>query len=82
MIPLSRVSLVIPVYKQLLHIMQCLESMLCLPDKVGELIVVDNASSDGTPEHLKGMDGITVIRNASNLECAKVWNESGRSCVR
>jgi len=75
MIPLSRVSLVIAVYNQLLHTMQCLESLLRLPDKVGELIVVDNASTDGTPEHLKGIDGITVIRNATNLGCAKAWNQ-------
>jgi N-acetylglucosaminyl-diphospho-decaprenol L-rhamnosyltransferase len=74
MIPLSRVSLVIAVYNQLLHTMQCLESILRLPDKVGELIVVDNASTDGTPEYLKGIDGITVIRNATNLGCAKAWN--------
>src|SRR5438094_8503692 len=75
MIPLARVSLVIPVYNQLLHTMQCLESLLRLPDKVGELIVVDNASTDGTPEHLKGIDGITIIHNPTNLRCAKAWNQ-------
>jgi GT2 family glycosyltransferase len=74
MISLSRVSLVIAVYNQLLHTMQCLESMLRLPDKVGELIVVDNASTDGTPEYLNGL-GVTVIRNATNLGCAKAWNQ-------
>jgi GT2 family glycosyltransferase len=55
--------------------MQCLESILRLPDKVGELIVVDNASTDGTPEYLKGIDGVTVIHNATNLGCAKAWNQ-------
>ena len=75
MIPLSRVSLVIPVYNQLLHTMQCLESILRLPDKVGEIIVVDNASTDGTPEYLKAIDGVTVIRNETNLGCAKAWNQ-------
>src|SRR5439155_3754606 len=75
MIPLSRVSLVIAVYNQLLHTMQCLESILRLPDKAGEIIVVDNASTDGTPEYLKGMDGVTVICNATNLGCAKSWNQ-------
>lgn len=75
MIPLSRVSLVIPVYNQLLHTMQCLESMLRPPGKVGELIVVDNASTDGTPEYLKGVDSVKVIRNATNLGCAKAWNQ-------
>ena len=65
-----RVSLVIAVYNQLLHTMQCLESILRLPDKAGELIIVDNASTDGTPEYLNSI-GVTVIRNANNLGCAK-----------
>src|SRR5438094_375276 len=69
-----RVSLVIAVYNQLLHTMQCLESMLRLPDKAGEIIVVDNASTDGTPEYLNSV-GVTVIRNANNLGCAKAWNQ-------
>src|SRR3989442_8127467 len=74
MIPLSRVSLVIPVYNQLLHTMQCLESILRLPEKAGEIIIVDNASTDGTPEYLNSV-GVTVIRNANNLGCAKAWNQ-------
>ncbi len=74
MIPLARVSLVVPVYNQLLHTMQCLESILRLPDKVGEIIVVDNASTDGTPEYLNSI-GVMVVRNATNLGCAKAWNQ-------
>jgi len=58
-----------------------LESILRLSDKLDEITVEDNASTDSTPEYLKGMDGITVIRNASNLECAKAWNEGRRSCA-
>ena len=68
------VSLVIPVYNQLIHTMQCLESILRLPDKGDELIVVDNASTDGTSEYLKSV-GVTVISNATNLGCAKAWNQ-------
>ena len=79
MTPLARVSLVIPVYNQLVHTMQCLESILRLPDKVDEIIVVDNASTDGTPVYLKGIDGVTVIRNATNLGCAKAWNQGIRA---
>ena len=79
MIPLSRVSLVIPVYNQLVHTMQCLESILRQPDKVDEIIVVDNASTDGTPEYLKGIPGVTVIRNATNLGCAMAYNQGIRA---
>lgn len=71
---MPRVSLVIPVYNQLIHTMQCLESILRLPDNGDELIVVDNASTDGTPDYLKGT-GVTVISNGTNLGCAKAWNQ-------
>jgi GT2 family glycosyltransferase len=76
--PSLRVSLVIPVFNQLVHTMQCLESILRLPDKGDEIIVVDNASTDGTPEYLKGVD-VTVIRNATNLGCARAWNQGIRA---
>ncbi len=74
----ARVSLVIPVYNQLVHTMQCLESILRLPDKGDEIIVVDNASTDGTPGYLKGV-GVTVITNTTNLGCAKAWNQGIRA---
>jgi N-acetylglucosaminyl-diphospho-decaprenol L-rhamnosyltransferase len=74
-----RVSLVIPVYNQLIHTMQCLESILRLPDKGDEIIVVDNASTDGTPEYLQEVGGVTVITNTTNLGCAKAWNQGIRA---
>jgi len=78
MSPTPRVSLVIPVYNQLVHTMQCLESILRLPDKGDEIIVVDNASTDGTPEYLNSV-GVTVISNAANLGCARAWNQGFRA---
>jgi GT2 family glycosyltransferase len=68
------VSLVIPVYNQLMHTMQCLESIQRLPDQAGELILVDNASTDGTADYLKSLD-LQVISNRTNLGCAKAWNQ-------
>jgi len=78
MIPEERVSLVIPVYNQLMHTMQCLESIQRLPDQAGEIIVVDNGSSDGTAEYLKGRN-VRVITNSVNLGCAKAWNQGVRA---
>jgi GT2 family glycosyltransferase len=58
--------------------MQCLEALLRLPDKGDEIIVVDNASTDGTPDYLKGLP-VMVIGNATNLGCAKAWNQGIRA---
>jgi GT2 family glycosyltransferase len=74
MTPAPRVSLVVPVYNQLVHTMQCLESIQRLPDRGDELIVVDNASTDGTGEYLKDVN-VKVITNAANLGCARAWNQ-------
>lgn len=70
----SSVSVVIPVYNQVMHTMQCLESIRRVPDRPGEIIVVDNGSSDGTAEYLKRA-GVRVITNATNLGCATAWNQ-------
>jgi GT2 family glycosyltransferase len=69
-----RVSLVIPVYNQVVHTMQCLESIQRLPDRPEEIIVVDNGSTDDTAEYLKSAR-VKVITNATNLGCAKAWNQ-------
>lgn len=78
MIELERVGLIIPVYNQLMHTMQCLESIQRLPDQVGDLVIIDNGSSDGTSEYLKGMN-VRVITNMTNLGCAKAWNQGVRT---
>lgn len=74
---IEHVSLVIPVYNQLMHTMQCLESIQRLPDQVGDLVIIDNGSTDGTSEYLKG-SGARIITNAVNLGCAKAWNQGIR----
>lgn len=73
-----RISLVIPVYNQVMHTMQCLESLLRLPEQAHELIIVNNASTDGTAQYLKGIKA-HVITNATNLGCAKAWNQGIRA---
>jgi len=68
------VSLVIPLYNQLHHTRQCLESLRRHTRMPYELILVDNASSDGTREYLQTQEA-TVIANDANLGCAKAWNQ-------
>jgi GT2 family glycosyltransferase len=78
MITVEQISLVIPVYNQLMHTMQCLESIQRLPDQAGDLIVIDNGSSDGTAEYLQGRE-LRIITNSVNLGCAKAWNQGVRA---
>ena len=63
-----RVSIVIPVYDKVAYTLACLRS---LGEHAGntpfEVIVVDDGSSDATPQRLAGIGGIRSIRNAENL---------------
>ena len=72
------VSLVIPLYNQLEYTRQCLESIRRHTTVPYELILVDNASSDGTREYLRTQQA-TVIANETNLGCAKAWNQGVRA---
>lgn len=50
-------SIVIPTYNQLNMLMQCIGSIMENTDLPYEIIVVDNASSDGTAAYLEGLGG-------------------------
>jgi N-acetylglucosaminyl-diphospho-decaprenol L-rhamnosyltransferase len=62
---------------------RCLKA---LPDALGELraeiVVVDNASSDGSADVAEAHADVTVIRNPSNVGYAKAMNQAlaGTSC--
>lgn len=84
--PLTRASVVIPVFNQLHFTKDCIESLLTDPRRpVYEIIIVDNASTDGTAQWLveaaamitaagRG-DELVVITNAENRGVAPAWNQ-------
>ncbi len=63
-----RVSIVIPVYNKALYTYNCLRSVAREdPEVAKEVIVVDNASSDDTPQLLANLQGAArVVRNTHN----------------
>ena len=67
-------SIVIPVFNQVAYTRQCLEHIEKATDIPYELIIIDNASTDGTAAFLRGI-GATVITNATNQGCAGAWNQ-------
>ena len=62
------VSIIVPTWNGLEYIGDCLASLLAQDYPDFEVIVVDNASSDGTPEWIaERFPAIRLIRNERNL---------------
>ena len=63
-----RASIVVPVYNHLAHTLACLRSLASSGDATPfEVIVIDDASSDETPQRLRGIAGLRYQRNPHNL---------------
>jgi GT2 family glycosyltransferase/glycosyltransferase involved in cell wall biosynthesis len=79
-----KVSIVIPVFNQLPFTRQCLDALFAtLPAAIPfEIIVVDNGSTDGTPEYLRNLaDRVTTVSNRENLGFAKACNQGARTAL-
>ncbi len=72
------VSIVIPVLNNLSYTQRCLEALFAHSGDVPhEVIVVDNASSDGTRAYLKGLGGrVRAVFNARNAGFAGANNQA------
>lgn len=74
-----QISVVIPVYNAEKYIRQCLDSVLTKQDVNLEVICVDDASTDKTPEILKEYmekyPNVQVIRNETNLYAGTCRNK-------
>lgn len=70
-------SIVIPVFNQVAYTRQCLEHLGKYTDVPYELVIIDNASTDGTAAVLQGVRA-TVLTNATNLGCAAAWTRESR----
>ncbi|MET0226017.1 MAG: glycosyltransferase, partial [Dokdonella sp.] len=63
-----RVSIVIPVYNKIAYTSACLRSIAAQAGATPfEVIVVDDASSDATPQRLADVAGVRNLRNTDNL---------------
>jgi GT2 family glycosyltransferase len=78
-----KTSIIIPIYNQKQYTQACLESIF----KYGstfefEIIVVNNASTDGSGEYLAELEGrVTVINNEKNLGFAKACNQGAKKAL-
>ena len=74
--PKPNVSIIIPVWNKWEYTYPCLQSILKNTEEVTyEVILVDNGSSDETPEMLRKIQNIKVIRNESNFGFLPACNQ-------
>ena len=69
------VTIVIPVFNQLHFTRQCLESLKAAGCDDSMIVVVNNASTDGTAEFLASRPKLRAIQNPENRACAAAWNQ-------
>jgi len=76
------VSIIIPVFNQADYTRNCLTALFAITgEEISyEVIVVDNASTDWTPEYLKSLESQVVVHtNERNLGFAKACNQGARA---
>ena len=74
-------SLVIVTHNELAYTRLCVESIRLRTDEPYELIFVDNGSSDGTPDYLRSLEGVTVIANKDNRGFPAAANQGIRAAT-
>ena len=68
-------TVVIPVLNQLRYTQQCVESLRAHGIPAESLLVIDNGSTDETPQWLAAQREIRSVRNAVNLGCGGAWTQ-------
>lgn len=54
---------------------QCIESLQQSHFDMSKLVIVDNGSTDGTWDYLRGLPEVNLIRNKQNMGCGVAWNQ-------
>lgn len=75
MIKKDRYSITFACYNAVNYTRKCIESMVNYGTPLDRLVVVDNASTDGTREYLSSLPIGQLILNKSNLGCGVAWNQ-------
>lgn len=70
-----KVSLIVPNWNGGDMVLECITSLQNLDYPRKEIVVVDNASTDGSGETLKGIQGVQVIQNRTNLGFGLALNQ-------
>lgn len=79
----SRVDVIIVSYNTADDLVACLQSVTSAPPhSLGRILVVDNASADGSPDRVLSLfPGVEVLRLAENIGFAAANNRALRQCT-
>lgn len=72
----GKISVVVLSYNTKSILQRCIESVQANTTVDYDLIVVDNASQDGSAEWLKTTKGVKLILNKENVGVSKGWNQA------
>jgi N-acetylglucosaminyl-diphospho-decaprenol L-rhamnosyltransferase len=75
---ISDVTIVIPVFNQLAYTKGCVESLRAAGIADEQIIIINNASADGTVEFLAANPRIQAIHNPQNLGCGGAWTQGAK----
>lgn len=75
------ITVTIPVFNQLHYTTQCLESLKHAGIADSQIVIVNNASTDGTAEFLASRPAISTIHNSQNRGCAYAWNQGAKASI-
>jgi N-acetylglucosaminyl-diphospho-decaprenol L-rhamnosyltransferase len=71
----ARYTIVIPVLNQRVYTQMCVESLLAEGVAPQRILIIDNASTDDTPQWLASLQGVRHLRNRVNLGCGGAWTQ-------
>ena len=73
-----RISVTIPVYNGMPYITMAVDSVLDQLDPQDELVVVDNASTDGTTDYLRGIEDsrVRIVVRETTQDVAANWTQA------
>ena len=73
------ITITIPVFNQLHFTKQCVDSLNQAGIADDQIVIVNNASTDGTAEFLAGRPALRSIHNETNRGCAFAWSQGSKA---
>jgi GT2 family glycosyltransferase len=74
----AKIAIVIPVFNQLHYTQACVDSLNRAGVTDAQIIIVNNASTDGTREFLATRPEIRAIHNDANRGCGFAWSQGSK----